>query len=99
MAVLEAMSWGLPVIATPVGGVPQLIKDDANGILVNPGDVDALAAALTRLMNDAPLRARLGSAARATIEAGFSLEQALQRLARIYGRFGLTARSPDGEPA
>ncbi len=97
MAVLEAMSWGLAVIATPVGGIPQLIQHDRNGILVEPGHIDAIAAALLRLMGDAALRERLGTAARATIEARFSIALAVERLSVIYGRFGIAARAT-GEP-
>jgi glycosyltransferase involved in cell wall biosynthesis len=56
MALLEAMSWRLPVIATPVGGIPQVIEHDVNGLLVPPGDIDGLAANITRLMKDPALR-------------------------------------------
>lgn len=93
MALLEAMSWGLPVIATPVGGIPQVIEHDVNGLLVPAGDIDGLAANITRLMKDPALRERLGAAARTTIETGFSLDEALDHLSRIYRRFGLEARA------
>jgi glycosyltransferase involved in cell wall biosynthesis len=96
MSLLEAMSWCLPVIATPVGGIPQVVEHDVNGLLVAPGDIDGLAANITRLMKDPALRERLGAAARATIEAGFSLEEALDHLSRIYRRFGLEARAAGG---
>lgn len=98
MAVLEAMSWGLAVIATPVGGIPQVIQHDRNGLLVEPGDIDAIAAALLRLMSDPALRERLGTAARATIEARFSVALTVERLGAIYGRFGIAARGA-GEPS
>ncbi len=88
-ALLEAMSWGLPVIASSVGGIPQLITHGANGLLIEPGDVEGLAAAISRLMNDRSLRDRLGAAARATIEAGFTLDRTLARLSHIYRRFGI----------
>jgi glycosyltransferase involved in cell wall biosynthesis len=93
MAVLEAMSWGLPVITTPVGGIPQLIQNDGNGILVEPGDIDALAEAVLRLSGDVATCARLGTAARATIETRFSIALALERLGVIYGRFGIAPRA------
>lgn len=92
MALLEAMSWGLPVIATPVGGIPQVVTSEVNGLLVPPGDVAALASALGRLLESPALRERLGDAARKTIEAGFSLEKALTRLSAIYDRFGIQAQ-------
>jgi glycosyltransferase involved in cell wall biosynthesis len=94
MALLEAMSWGMPVVATPVGGIPQLVQHEVNGMLVAPGDVDGLAASIARLLEDMPLRVRIGAAARATVEAGFSLDEAVARLSGIYDRFGLAARTP-----
>ena len=94
MALLEAMSWGLPVIATPVGGVPQVIEPEVNGLLVAPGDIDALAAALARLMSEPALRESLGAAARRTIGTRFSLDAALDRLGELYRRFGLEPRPP-----
>jgi glycosyltransferase involved in cell wall biosynthesis len=92
MALLEAMSWGLPVIATPVGGVPQVVEHDINGLLVGAGDVAATAAAIARLMSAPALRESLGAAARRTIEARFSLQSALDRLGTVYRRFGLEPR-------
>jgi glycosyltransferase involved in cell wall biosynthesis len=89
MALLDAMAWGIPVVTSTVGGIPQVVQNELNGLLVTPGDIDAIAAALVRLVEDAPLRARLGHAARATIEREFSLDAAIERLTAIYARFGL----------
>jgi glycosyltransferase involved in cell wall biosynthesis len=99
MALLEAMSWGLPVVTTPVGGVPQVISHEANGLLVSPGDIDGLAAAMVRLIEEPALRARLGAAARATIEERFSLQVAVERLLEIYRRFGIEPHAPARERA
>jgi len=93
MALLEAMSWGLPVIATPVGGIPQVVTKEVNGLLVPAGDIEALTNALRRLLTSPELRQQLGDAARQTIEAGYSLDQALARLSGIYDRFGIQARA------
>ena len=60
---LEALAVGTPVIATAVGGVPEVVRDGENGLLVPPGDVEAIAAAIERLLGDAPLRAALAAAA------------------------------------
>lgn len=69
MALLEAMAWGLTPLVTPVGGIPQLITDHENGVMVQPGAVPALSAALATLVCDAELRAQMAEAARATAEA------------------------------
>jgi glycosyltransferase involved in cell wall biosynthesis len=90
MALLEAMSWGLPVIATPVGGVPQVVQHEANGLLVAPGNIQQLAAALATALEKPELRQSLGTAARRTIEERFCLDRSLEQLGRIYARFGMT---------
>ena len=84
MAVLEAMAAGKAVVASAVGGLPQLITDGENGLLVAPRDSAALTAALARLLDDEALRARLGAAARRTIEAGYSSAAMEQRLEAVY---------------
>ncbi len=60
---LEALAVGTPVIATAVGGVPEVVRDGENGLLVPPGDVEAIAAAIERLLGDASLRVALAAAA------------------------------------
>jgi glycosyltransferase involved in cell wall biosynthesis len=68
-AVLEAMAVGVPVVATAVGGVPELVRDGETGRLVPVGDPVALAGAMAELLGDAPRRARLAQNARAVAEA------------------------------
>jgi glycosyltransferase involved in cell wall biosynthesis len=80
------------VVTTPVGGIPQVVRDGENGLLVEPGDVTALGAALERLLSQADLRRTLGTAARSTIEDRYSLDATMQQLAGIYRRFGVTPR-------
>jgi glycosyltransferase involved in cell wall biosynthesis len=84
IALLEAMAMRLPVVATAVGGVPTLLRDGANGVLVAPRDVDGLAAALHRLLQDLPLRDRLAAAARRTIEERFTLSARVAAEEAIY---------------
>jgi glycosyltransferase involved in cell wall biosynthesis len=64
LAALEAMAAGRPVIASRIGGLPELIRDGQEGVLVEPGDVSSLAAAIERLLADPELRARMGAAGR-----------------------------------
>ena len=72
-AILEAMSAGKPVIATAVGGNPELVEDGKTGYLVPPGDVDSMAAALGRLLTDRDLARRMGECGRARVEREFGV--------------------------
>jgi glycosyltransferase involved in cell wall biosynthesis len=65
VVVREAMAYGRPVVASAVGGLADAVDDGVSGLLVPPGDVPALRAALERLLSDRQLRARFGRAARA----------------------------------
>ncbi len=71
---LEAGACRRPVVATRVGGIPEIIHDGENGFLVAPGDVDALTAGVRRLVDDAALRERLGHRGRQLVEERFSLQ-------------------------
>ena len=84
---LEAMASGLPVLTTPVGGIPGLVEDGLTGVFITPGDVPGLASAIIRLLRDEPLRRQLASNARATIETRYSLEAVGSRLAEAYARY------------
>jgi len=94
MVVLEAMAAGLPVVASAVGGMPELVVDGETGLLVAPGDPEALAAALSRLARDPLLRGRLGAAGRARAERHHSLQDMRRRHADLY-RSQLAARGVD----
>lgn len=83
MALLEAMSWGLPAITTPVGGIPELIQQDRTGLLVAPGAVAELAAAITCLAESSEQRRRLGQAARACVEP-YGAARYVSRLTELY---------------
>lgn len=87
-ALLEAMACGLPAVATRVGGVPELLRDNETGLLVAPDDAAALALALRALLADADRRAALGAAARRRVETEFGLSRAARRLADLYERVG-----------
>ncbi len=84
IALLQAMALGLPVVASRVGGVPEIVRDGVDGLLVTPGDDDALRAALTRLRDDDVLRRRLGSAAAERVRDRFTLRHCATRLVEVY---------------
>jgi glycosyltransferase involved in cell wall biosynthesis len=72
------------VVASRVAGIPDVVQDGANGLLVPPGDVEALRAALQRLADDDALRARLGTAARATVMARHGWDAVAARFEECY---------------
>jgi glycosyltransferase involved in cell wall biosynthesis len=96
-AVLEAMAAGLPVVASAVGGIPDVIEDDKTGLLVPAADPHALAAAVIRLMGDEALAARLGAAARAHVDGRYSFDGMVASFETIYltqlTRAGITLAS------
>jgi len=84
MALLEAMAAGMAIVATPVGGIPDAVRDGVDGLLVPAGDAAALASAISRLLSDAELREGLGASARARAVELFGIDQAVDRIERIY---------------
>lgn len=72
LVVLEAMQQAIPVIASRIGGIPEVVRDGVNGLLIPPGDESALSEALERLVSDPALRLRLGGAAHESIDDRFS---------------------------
>ena len=93
MALLESMAMARAVLATAVGSIPEVIIDGENGVLVEPSNPSRLAAALGCLVRDAPLREKLGQAARATVEAGYSSTQTARAYEALYEQ-ALSARLP-----
>jgi glycosyltransferase involved in cell wall biosynthesis len=84
VAILEAMAVGLPVVATRVGGVPELVVDGETGFLVEPDDPDELARALDELIADPSCHRRLGEAGAARIAAHFEAGDVADRIVRHY---------------
>lgn len=82
--VLEAMAAGRPVVATRVGGVPELVRDGVTGLLVAPGDVEGFAAAVRRLLAEPDLAARLGEAGRELASGEHSCAAAAATLGGLY---------------
>jgi glycosyltransferase involved in cell wall biosynthesis len=83
LAVLEPMTRGVPVIASRVGGIPEVIEDGMSGVLTEPGDEAALADALRRVLGDAGERRRLGENGLERARSAFSRERALRELVRL----------------
>jgi len=83
-AALEAMASGLPVVATRVGGTPEVVADGETGVLVAPGDADALAEALGRLIHSPALRAQMGAAGRTRVESYFALNRIVAAVQELY---------------
>jgi glycosyltransferase involved in cell wall biosynthesis len=92
LAVMEYMAAGKPVVATAVGGVPDLIDDGVHGFLVPPQDSEALAAATAQLLRDADRAAEMGERGRVRRELEFSLDTTVKTLEDLYER--LYAASP-----
>lgn len=91
-ALLEAMALETPVVATRVAGVPRLVRHEETGLLVEPGEVDALASAIERMVGDANLRQRTTSEAHAVILDRHDFRQRMRRVAALYDR--LLQRQP-----
>lgn len=113
MGVLEAMAGGAPIVASNIGGIPDAIEDGAEGFLVAPGDTDALADRIMRLLGSKELRSELATAALRKAQDQFSTEKVLAQVGALYGSLGAIPReppehdrhmrgadeSPDGAPA
>jgi len=84
MAMLEAMACGMPVIATRVGAIPEVVTDGVEGFLIEPGDVEALADRMVRASKDPNLCRKMGRAARRRVEQEYSLDAMVERLVSVY---------------
>lgn len=84
VSLLQAAAARVPIIASRAGGMPEVVRDGENGLLIAPGDVPALAAAMNRLLDDAHLRARMGEAGRTLVLREFSIEAMCEGNLAIY---------------
>jgi glycosyltransferase involved in cell wall biosynthesis len=83
-AIMEAMSVGRPIVATDVGGAPEMIEHGVGGLLVPPKVVEPLAAAIQRMLDDPAAAEAMGAVARRTVESRFSIEVMIERIASLY---------------
>jgi glycosyltransferase involved in cell wall biosynthesis len=81
---MQAMACAIPVVSTPVGAIAEAVDDGVTGMLVAPRSSDALAAALSKLRDDAALRRRLSTAARERAERDFGLTPMLTRMETVF---------------
>ena len=81
---VEAMAVGTPCVATRVTGIPEIVRDESTGLLVDERNPRALAAALDRLLTDAPLRVRLATAGRALVERSFDARRNAEQIRRLF---------------
>jgi glycosyltransferase involved in cell wall biosynthesis len=83
-ALLEAMSVGVAPIATRVGGMPEVVEDGVNGLVVAPADSAALVAAIVKMASDGGARAKYAAAAFETIRTKFTVERSVEKTLNLY---------------
>jgi len=93
MSIIEAFAYGVPVISTPVGSVPEMVEDGRTGLLVSPGDSVGLGDALQRLLSDADLRQTLARNARLVHDARYGISSHTDRLVSLWRAAARTGRS------
>jgi glycosyltransferase involved in cell wall biosynthesis len=86
LAISEAMAYGKPVVASDFGGIPDMVEDRGSGLLVAPGDREALLEALGRQVTDAALRESMGLRGRALYLESRSSSTVLEKMTRAYAR-------------
>ena len=87
LVLLEAMACGLPVIVTTVGGIPEIIENMVNGVLVPPRNPEAMAEIISTLLSNKELGLAIGNKARKTVEGEFTWEENLRQLQKVYDDF------------
>ncbi len=100
VVLMEAMACGLPVVATAIAGVPELIEDGASGLLVVPGRSEELSRAISTLLRNPALGARLAAAGRQRVRRDFDVDRCATELVRLFGSLGSPCdRRPEQETA
>ena len=103
VSLMEAMASEVPCVSTLITGIPELIRDEIDGLLVSPSDEEALAGALRRLMDQPELRRRLGKAGRQRVIDRYNLDKNVRVLAEVYhcrlhDPYGKKVRGPSRVP-
>ena len=94
-SLLDAMACARPIVATRAGGIPEIVEDEVNGLLVPPRDHTALAQAIVRALNDPGLRGRMGDAGLARVRERFTVERMVDETAAVYARVAGTPHVVD----
>jgi glycosyltransferase involved in cell wall biosynthesis len=94
LSILEALALARPVVASNVGGIPEMIDDGVTGLLVPPRDADALARAITQLLIDHPYADTLARQGHDMVHDRFCIELMVESVARIYGEGARKVRVP-----
>jgi glycosyltransferase involved in cell wall biosynthesis len=94
-SLLDAMACGKPIVATRAGGIPEIVQDGVNGLLVPTRDPHALADAIVRLLGDAELRRRMAEAGLARVRERFTVERMIAGTASVYGCVAGRSRAAD----
>ena len=84
MSILEAMGYGLPIIASNVGGIPQLVEEGKNGFMVTPGDIDGFSTAILNIIQNDDLNYEMGKNSLEKADEKYSLEAHIQKIKELY---------------
>jgi glycosyltransferase involved in cell wall biosynthesis len=96
-SLLDAMACRRAIVATSAGGIPEIVEDGVNGLLVPPRDAHALADAIVRVLRDAGLRRRMGDAGFARVRDRFTVERMVAETVAVYARVAGTGHAVDTE--
>jgi L-malate glycosyltransferase len=96
-SLLDAMACGRPIVATAAGGIPEIVEDGVNGLLVPPRDARALARAIVDALKNEALRRRLGAAGLARVNERFTVERMVAETVSVYARVARTGHAVDTE--
>jgi glycosyltransferase involved in cell wall biosynthesis len=98
LALILAMGAGRPVVATRIAGIPEVVTDGETGLLVEPGDADAIGSALSRVCTDEAFRMRLGTQGRAAVRDRFGADAYTAAVTKLYEEFLVRAGTALGDP-